>query len=332
MQWQQLRAQNIVTQGYRFAKSTRANVKSQIRQWLYFCTYFNTEVLPAAEEDLCIFMELMSNSSGYGHLKNVLSGIKYLHHALGYHFPSDSVRLEDTLQGLKRKLKGTPKQVLPIDPVILRRMYKFIDIRKNSDLALWCGFLIAFFTLFRKANVCPKDQNYDPETVLTRGDIVIDYENERVLIFVNFSKTNQFQKTCHVIPIPRNSDPCLDLFSHLSSLFSRVQADDDAPALSFCPKGFVSHQKFTERLKILLTKSGLDPNLFSGHSFRRGGASYLYSVGGSTLMVQVMGSWSSQIFTRYIYLSVEDRLAAQNLMMNNINNTVGQIDLPQSIF
>ena len=111
-----------------------------------------------------------------------------------------------------------------------------------------------------------------------------------------------------------------------------MQADDDAPALSFCPKGFVSHQKFTERLKILLTKSGMDPNLFSGHSFRRGGASYLYSVGGSTLMVQVLGSWSSQIFTRYIYLSVEDRLAAQNLMMNNINNTVGQIDLPQSIF
>ena len=94
--------------------------------------FFCVEVLSAAEENLCIFMELMSNSRGYSHL----SGIKYLHHALGYNFPSDSVRLEDTLQGLKRKLKGTPKQVLPIDPVILRRMYKFIDIRKNSDLAL----------------------------------------------------------------------------------------------------------------------------------------------------------------------------------------------------
>ena len=49
-------------------------------------------------------------------------------------------------------------------------------------------------------------------------------------------------------------------------------------------------------------------------------------------MVQVMGCWSSQIFTRYLYLSLEDRLAAQNLMKENINNTVGHTELPTSIF
>lgn len=282
--------------------------------------------------DICLFLELMSNSSGFGHIKNVLGGLKYLHHTLGFDFPSDSVRIEDTLQGLKRKLKGTPKQVLPINPVILRRMYKFVNIKQTRDLALWCGFLVAFYTLFRKANVCPKELSYDPETVLTRGDVIIDNENERVLIFVNFSKTNQFQKSCHVIPIPKNVDPCLDLFRHLGALFRKVKADDDAPALSFSPTSFVTHKTFTERLKKLLGQSGLEPSLFSGHSFRRGGASYLYSVGGSTLMVQVLGSWSSQIFTRYIYLSVEDRLAAQNLIMENINKTVGSVDLPPSIF
>jgi hypothetical protein len=331
-QWEQLKTQNLVTQGYRFAKSTRTNVRSQIRQWVYFCTYFGVPVLPATEVDLCLFLELMSNSSGFGHIKNVLGGIRYLHHSLSCDFPTESVRLEDTLQGLKRKLKGTPKQVLPIDPVILRRMYKYVNTRNTRDLALWCGFLVAFYTLFRKANVCPKEQKYDPETVLTRGDVVIDHENERVLIFVNFSKTNQFQKQCHVIPIPKNVDPSLDLFTHLAALFRQVNADNDAPALSYSSKCFVTHQTFTEKLKTLLAKSGLDPSLFSGHSFRRGGASYLYSVGGSTLMVQVMGSWSSQIFTRYLYLSLEDRLAAQNLIMDNINKTVGQTELPPSIF
>ena len=124
----------------------------------------------------------------------------------------------------------------------------------------------------------------------------------------------------------------MDLFRHLGSLFRKVKAEDDAPALSFSPTSFVTHKTFTERLKKLLSQSGLEPSLFSGHSFRRGGASYLYSVGGSTLMVQVLGSWSSQIFTRYIYLSVEDRLAAQNLIMENINKTVGSVELPPSIF
>ena len=278
-------AQNLITQGFRFAKSTRSNIRSQIRQWIYYCVYFDVPHLPASETDLCLFLELMSNSSGFGHIKNVLGGIRYLHHSLGVKFPTDSVKLDDTLQGLKRKLKGTPKQVLPINPVILRRMFKFVDTQKTRDLALWCGFLVAFYTLFSKANVCPKEVKFDPETVLTRGDIVIDQENERVLIFVNFSKTNQFQRSCHVIPIPRNSDPALDLFTHLSALFTRVKAGNDAPALSYSANCFVTHQTFTERLKSLLAKSGLDPSLFSGHSFRRGGASYLYSVGGSLLLL-----------------------------------------------
>ena len=304
---------------------------SQIRQWLYFAIYFNLVILPASAVDLCMFAELMSYSSGYGHIKNVMGGVRYFHHTMGHDFPSDSVWLEDTLQGLKRRLKGTPKQVLPIDPVILRRMFNFVNLKKNLELAHWCGCLIAFFTLFRKANLCPRELKFDPETVLTRGDIILDREKERVLIFVNFSKTNQYQRECHVIPIPKNDDPALDLYSHLCDLFSRVKADDDSPALSYNSNLFITHRPFTERLKILLKKAGLDPSLFSGHSFRRGGASYLYSIGGSTLMVQVLGCWKSQVFTRYLYLSLDDRLDAQNMMATNINNTIGNTVLPTTV-
>ena len=304
---------------------------SQIRQWLYFAVYFNLSILPASPVDLCMFAELLSYSSGYGHIKNVMGGVKYFHHTMGHEFPSDSVWLDDTLQGLKRKLKGTPKQVLPIDPVILRRMFMFVNLRKNSELAHWCGCLIAFFTLFRKANLCPRELKFDPETILTRGDVILDEEKKRVLIFVNFSKTNQYHHECHVVPIPKNDDPALDLYSHLTELFSRVEADDDAPALSHSSKLYFTHRPFTDRLKFLLKKAGLDHSLFSGHSFRRGGASYLYSMGGTTLMVQVLGSWRSQVFTRYIYLSLDDRLAAQNLMANSINNSIGQTNLPNRV-
>ena len=322
---------NTTTQGYRFATGTRNNILSQIRQWVYFATYFNLVILPASPDDLCMFAECLSFSSGYGHIKNVLGGVRYFHHTMGDTFPTDSVRLEDTLQGLKRKLKGTPKQVLPIEPVILRRMFKFVNTRNTQELAHWCGCLIAFYTLFRKANLCPKELKFDPETLLTRGDIILDRVEKRVLIFVNFAKNNQFQKECHVIPIPSNSDPALNLFDHLCSLFDRVNADEDSPALSYSRSKFITHKPFTTRLKQLLGKAGLNPDLFSGHSFRRGGASYLYSIGGTTLMVQTLGCWSSQVFTRYLYLSLEDRLSAQALIASSINQTVGNVVLPQSV-
>ena len=272
-------------------------------------------------------MELMANNSGYRHCKNVLSGVKFLHGATGHDFPENDFLLETTLQGLKRRLAGTPKQVLPIDPVVLRRMYRFVDIRKLGDLSAWCGFLLAFYCLFRKANLCPKDSEDNPARILKRSDIEIDEELEQVLVYVNFSKTNQFMQRSHVIPIPRNNDPALDLYSHLRILFRRVKAGPESPALSFSPSQYINHRTFTERLKALIRKSGLDPSLYSGHSFRRGGASYLYSIGGTTLMVQVLGEWSSQIYTRYLSLSLEDRLDAQELIATNINSTVGYMEL-----
>ena len=327
----QLQLQNINTRGFRFAKSTKANVMSHIRQWLYFAIYFHVAVLPASAVHLSLFVELMSRTCGYDHCKSLLSSVKYLHGAMGHDFPCNDFGLEETLQGLKRKKAGTPNRVLPIDPVILRRMYPHIDLQKPSDLSLWCGYLIAFFCLFRKANVCPKDANFDPACILTRGDVVIDKERECVLVYVNFSKTNQYMRNTHVIPIPRNNDPALDLYSHLSKLFALVQAPEDAPALSYTSKNFISHRLFTQKLKILLKKAGLDPAVYSGHSFRRGGASYLYSIGGTTLMVQVLGDWASQVFTRYLLLSLDDRLDAQQLILRNINATVGCDNLPATL-
>ena len=327
VQWEQLQKQNVQTQGFRFAKSTRMNVLSQIRQWLYFCVYFNVNILPASPRNLCMFMELMSNTSGYRHCKNVLSGIKFFHGATGKDFPDDDFLLETTMQGLKRRLAGTPKQVLPIDPVMLRRMYRFVDISKPSELSAWCGFLLAFYCLFRKANLCPEENMDNPSMVLKRSDIVVDEELQHVLVYVNFSKTNQYMQRSHVIPIPRNSDPALDLYSHIKLLFTKVKASPDSTALLFSARQFINHRSFTEKLKTLIKKAGLDPSLYSGHSFRRGGASYLYSVGGTTLMVQVLGEWSSQIYTRYLSLSVEDRLEAQQLIANNISSTVGFMEL-----
>ena len=146
------------------------------------------------------------------------------------------------MQGLKRRWAGTPKQVLPVDPVLLRRMYRFVDIRSSSDLAAWCGFLLAFYCLFRKANLCPKDEASNPSVVLKRSDIKIDEELQTVLVYVNFSKTNQYMPRSHTIPIPRHRDPALDLYSHIKLLFNMVKSSPDSPALSFSARKFINHR------------------------------------------------------------------------------------------
>ena len=314
----QLRSDNRVTQGFKYTKESASNVISGIRQWLYFTIYFMIPILPAGVDSLVCFLELMSRSSGYQHLKHLLHSVKFLHQALDLPFPSESFQLDMTMQGMKRKLAKVPFQVLPITPQVLRDMYKHLDMRKKSDLALWCSFLVSFYALLRKKNVVPESGLHDSFKVISRRHIRINMAKNVVLLYVGFSKTNQFGARDLVVPIPGNNDPALDPVRHLNALFSQVNVPDNAPAFSFGPNSCVKYATFTSRLKTLLTKAGYPAGSYSGHSFRRGGASFLHACGGTALMVQATGDWSSSCFTRYLFLTTAQRWKSQLLIAKGI--------------
>ena len=141
---EQLQANNILTQGFRFAVNSVRNITSHIRTFFYFCVFFNLQPLPAAPTTLCYFAELMAITVSYGHIKNILSSTKYLHASYNLKYPENDFNLDTTLQGLKRKLARTPFQVLPLTPSILRKLYKFLNMEKTEDLALWVSYLTAF--------------------------------------------------------------------------------------------------------------------------------------------------------------------------------------------
>lgn len=293
---------------------------SAIRQYLYFTVVFFLPVLPASADTLACFMEFMSLTSSYGHLKHLLSAVKFLHMGYDLDFPSNSFQLDCTMQGLKRRLARVPFQVLPITPKILRTIYEHLDMRKPDDLALWCSFLISFYGLLRKKNVVPEGSSHSPTKILSRRNFLIDSEANVIYMYIGFSKTIQFGNRDLVLPIPGNDDPALDPVRHLNSLFARIDVPPSAPAFSYSSRSFINYKVFTTRLKNLLTRAGFPANKFSGHSFRRGAASFLHLCGGSALMVMAAGDWSSNCYTRYLFLSTEQRLQAQKLMSRAIDS------------
>ena len=234
-----LRSDNRITQGFKYTKESASNVISGIRQWLYFTIYFQVPVTPASVDSLVCFLELMSRTSGFQHLKHLLHSIKFMHQALDISFPTESFQLDMTMQGLKRKLARVPFQVLPITPKVLREMYKHLDMNKKSDLALWCSFLVSFYALLRKKNVVPGSSPHYPSKVFRRRHIAIVSAKNVVLLYVGLSKTNQIGAIDLVVPIPGNTDPALDPVRHLHALFSSVNVPEDAPAFSFGPNSFV---------------------------------------------------------------------------------------------
>ena len=131
-------------------------------------------------------------------------------------------------------------------------------------------------------------------------------------------KNNNFCTRDVVIPVSGIDNPALDLVRHIFDLFNRVKVEGNSPAFSFSPKRFITYSKFTSRLKVLLAQAGYNPELFSGHSFRRGEATFLYECGGTTIMIQASGDWASQCFVKYLYLTEKQRLSAQLLMRSGI--------------
>ena len=317
-----LRQMNRITQSFRYAKGSAANIVSGIRQFLYFTLYFFLPILPTSVDTLVCFLEFMSITSSYEHLKHLLFSVKFLHEAYDLPFPVNSFSLDTTLQGLKRKLAKVSFQVLPITPSILRSIFSLLDLQKNEDLALWCSFLVSFYGLLRKKNTVPENHNFETRKVLTRQNFRIDLVDYKVYIYVGFSKTNQFGQRDLVLPIPGNQDPALDLVRHLHDLFTRVTCPPTSPAFTYGPGTFITYSKFTRRLKNLLTAAGYCADQYSGHSFRRGGASFLHACGGTALQVQSAGDWSSSCFTRYLFLSTQGRLEAQLLMSRAINSDI----------
>ena len=292
---------------------------SGIRQFFYFTAYFQLNPIPASEKTVILFMEFMARTSGYAHLKHLLSSIKYLHDSLNFVLRCDTFQIDATMQGLKRRLARVPFRVLPITPLILKAMFHKLDMRKTQDLALWCSFLVAFYGLLRKKNTVP-DQSSEHETsALQRGNIKVDTNFNMVYVYIGHSKTNNFCTRDVILPIPGNNDPALDPVRHLAALFDSVKCPVNSPAFSYSKGGYITHTVFTNRLKGLLSSIGLNPHLFSGHSFRRGGATFLHNSGGTSLMVQACGDWTSMCFTRYLYMTEVQRMAAQELMKTAIN-------------
>ena len=319
-QLQSLRQQNRVTQGFKYTKESAANVISGIRHFLYFTLHFKLQPWPTSVDTLTCFLEFMARTSGYPHLKHLLSSVKFLHEALDQPFPTNSFMIDMTMQGLKRRLARVPFQVLPLTPTILKKMFSHLNMSLPQDRALWCSYLVSFYGLLRKSSAVPKSTSYNVNKVLVRRNISVDVANNIVYLYLGHGKTNNFCTRDVMIPIPGNNDPAMDPVRHLHALFSSVTAGPDSPAFTFARGQFIKYTSFTSRLKILLSKAGLDPDLYSGHSFRRGGATFLHSCGGTALMIQASGDWSSQCFTRYLYLSEADRLHSQSLMARGINN------------
>ena len=155
---------------------------------------------------------------------------------------------------------------------------------------------------------------------LSRQDILV--RPWGLVICVHWSKTIQFKERKLLIPIVRL--PPGHLLCPVQAYERHVRlfpAPPSSPAFLYSKGALpspITHAVFTAKLRRSLCSADLQPSQYSGHSFRRGGATYAFRCGAPVELISLQGDWSSDAVHLYITQPLERRISVAHLIAQNI--------------
>lgn len=243
-----------------------------------------------------------------------------LHKEAGLQSPVvGSFQLDQTLRGIRRKKGDLVHQKAPITPELLLTIRGQLDLSSPRHRAVWAAALMMFVGLLRRSNVMPPSASgFSSEKHLCRSDI--SFDNLGCRLRIRWSKTMQFKQQATVF-LPRRKG---HLLCPVRAVFMALDSSPggwDGPAIGFYAQGIftpLTPPVFIEELRKALSGSGCDPMDYAGHSFRRGGATWLHNCGASSEMIKLMGHWSSDCYREYISNADKDREQTAAMMVNSL--------------
>ena len=304
---------------YALADSTKKQYHGAETIFLLFCLFVrgSQPILPVSDGLLCMYLQWRSLTVDPKNLKTGLSAVRYLHERLGHTWVPvvDRFMVHRCLMGLKRLCCTPVQQKLPITPALLARMRRCetIDWTHPLMVVMWAAMLSAFYCFLRKDNFTVDKQNaYNYRRHLARGDIKFDGKSLKFTL--RHSKTNQFGLREHVTVAHAMPGRLLDPYEAVLKAFAlcpRATVTDPAFAV---PSGQgrtvpLTHSMFVDTLRWCLCQIGVDPSVYSGHSFRRGGATFAHHLGVDPLLIKWMGDWRSDAYMLYVERQSAEALA-----------------------
>ncbi len=288
-----------------------------------FCLYFSFNFLPCSLNTLLLFSQFLSRSfTTVQSIKNYLHGVKFLHRASGLDtsvFSSFQITL--ALRGIARRINRPPIQAVPVTPQMLLAIFPFLNLHCPLDITLWAAYLISFFLFARKSNlVASSILTFDITKQFTRSDFSLCPLG--LVAKFRWSKTNQFHTHANSIPLTHIPSSPLCPVQAFVLMINTIPALSSDPA--FCIPSHsglkpLTFHTFISRFQTLLTQAGFDPTGITGHSFKRGGASFAFASGVPSELIKHQGQWKSDCYLRYLEFSMESKFLTIQLVARQIS-------------
>ena len=303
-----------------FAKGTYSNLRTQFRSYFAFCVYFDRKPLPADTDTICGYAQFLSRSITPPSIRNYLSGVKMLHIFLGFEYTfTEDFHLHLTIRGIERIHPHVPKRAKPINPSILLALHKLSKSFTSLERSVFACGLFLFFTMARVGSILPKSQNTPPHSFLTRDRV--NFSREGILVTLLHTKNIQFGRRRLHIPILRTNSQLCPVRAYLTSLES-TSTRTHTPAFVYTDGThirWVTSHIFVKTFRHLLNLAGIqDAHAYTGHSFRRGGASWAFQSGIPGELIQICGDWASDAYKKYLEFNMQNKIDLAALLVRNI--------------
>ena len=256
------------------------------------------------------YVQFLSRSLKPPTIRNYLSGVKMLHifHGLPDVF-SDDFMLDLELKGILRMHPHVPHRARPVTPNILLVFHRVMDHEDPLHCSVWACSLFLFYTLSRLGSMLPSSGSTPRHQFLTKDRVNLSIEG--LLVTFLHTKTIQFGKRRLHIPLLRSDSVLCPVKAYLWAS-SRSSGHHSGPAFTFIKKGKVSwltSSIFIKTFRGVLAHAGVEgASSFTGHSFRRGGATWAFQAGVPGELIQICGDWASDAYKRYLEFSMENKL------------------------
>ena len=303
-----------------WAPKTSQNYISQQNLFMGFCYVFGYQPVPATVLVICSFIRFMAREfRSPKAVENYLVGVKWLYVLNNYSIaPFRDPRIKLLLRGIARQMQHMPRQVLPLTPDILVRLYNLLDLTDTNDTAFWALLCLGFHIMARSSNLVPlSTSGFDPDKQLVRADVL--RLKGYIMIAIRWSKTNQFGDRVLTVPLAQSTGSYLCPVSAYDRLIDHTPGADMDP-LFVWKKGRrwepITYKAYMTRLRELLAMAGEDPKLYGTHSLRRGGATAANQAGVPRNHIALVGDWRSDAIEAYLHDPMQLRLRATERMRN----------------
>ena len=238
-------------------------------------------------------------------IRNYVSGISFLHKALGKSCPAlQSFPVVCILRAVQVALRRHPHQKKPITPKILAKILPLISQLGEAQHAVKLAILLGFFGMLRVSNLAPASPAvFDCTRDITRQDVFV--KPPGLVVSLKWTKTIQVMQESPLIPIPAVPHSIVDPVQAFKQLVTHTPTKSvKQPLLTYQVNKtmhVLSAPLLNSILAELITEVGLDHQDYSFHSLRRGGATTAYKAGVSISKVMKHGTWkNTSSFWKYI--------------------------------